>query len=472
VAAAPEHPLRWLSDRARRAPDSAAVLGPSETLTHAQLLDNLGGWSRLMRAAGLDREKPVAVVTRHRSRLARAIWLALHDGVPLLTVDPSQTQAGSLMRQGGVEQAIADADLALPEGIRRLPARPLDRPAGGARNEATPMDVDKPQLLVPTSGTEGTPRAVMLTCRNIASAAFATNRMLDLQHDDRWLCCLPLTHVAGIMILMRCAAAGAAVCLQESFDPRQVADAMIGQSVSHVSLVPAMLHRLIEADVDPSGLKVAIVGGSGISDRLAKDALASRWPVKIAYGLTETCAHVAMGDLLRSDRSLILQPGSHVEIVDSQDPSGGEMGFIQITGPTVMAGYANPELVPGDGLAGPQTFRTQDLGRMDSDGRLRVIGRGDDMLISGGLNIHPAQVEDLMAACPGISEVAVVGIPDPVWGSRLAALYCGDVDEADVSTWAAENIASALRPRDFRRVPSLPRTSLGKIRRGELGRLI
>ena len=85
MAAAPEHPLRWLSDRARRAPDSAAVLGPSETLTHAQLLDNLGGWSRLMRAAGLDREKPVAVVTRHRSRLARAIWLALHDGVPLLT---------------------------------------------------------------------------------------------------------------------------------------------------------------------------------------------------------------------------------------------------------------------------------------------------------------------------------------------------------------------------------------------------
>mgnify|MGYP000237629283 CR=1 FL=1 len=202
------------------------------------------------------------------------------------------------------------------------------------------------------------------------------------------------------------------------------------------------------------------------------DALASRWPVKIAYGLTETCAHVAVGDLLRSDRSLILQPGSHVEIVDSQDPPAGGMGFIQITGPTVMAGYANPELVPGDGLAGPQTFRTQDLGRMGSDGRLRVIGRGDDMLISGGLNIHPAQVEDLMAACPGISEVAVVGIPDPVWGSRLAALYCGDVDEAEVSTWAAENIASALRPRDFRRVPSLPRTSLGKLRRGELGRLI
>jgi acyl-CoA synthetase (AMP-forming)/AMP-acid ligase II len=94
------------------------------------------------------------------------------------------------------------------------------------------------------------------------------------------------------------------------------------------------------------------------------------------------------------------------------------------------------------------------------------------MLISGGLNIHPAQVEDLMAACPGISEVAVVGIPDPVWGARLVALYCGDVDEADVGTWAAENIASALRPRDFRRVPSLPRTSLGKLRRRELGRLV
>ncbi len=447
-------------------------MGQQETLSHARLLENLGGWSRLMQAAGLDREKPVAILTRHRSRLARALWLAIHDGVPLLTIDPSQTQVGSLLRQCGAGQAIADADLTLPEGIRRLPARPLDRPAGGSRNEATPMALDRPQLLVPTSGTEGTARAVMLTCRNIAAAAFATNRMLGLQRDDRWLCCLPLTHVAGIMIFMRCAAAGAGVCLQEGFDPRQVAGAMTSESVSHISLVPAMLHRLIEAGVDPAGLKVAVVGGSGISDRLAKDALASRWPVKIAYGLTETCAHVAVGDLLRSDRSMSLQPGSRVEIVDGQDQSGQEVGFIQITGPTVMAGYANPDLAPGDGLAGPQTFRTQDLGRIDSDGRLRVIGRGDDMLISGGLNIHPAQVEDLMAACPGISEVAVVGTADPVWGARLTALYCGDADEADVFEWAAENIASAMRPREFRRVPSLPRTSLGKLRRRELGRLI
>lgn len=468
----PEHPLRWLGDRVERAPDSAAVAGDQSTLSYGELWDSLGGWSRLLRAAGLEPGRPTAIITGSRSRLARALWLAIYNGLPLLTMNPSQTQVGRLMRRCGVRQAITDAALQLPAGVRRLPARPLDRRVGGLRVEPSPVDTDQAQLLVPTSGTEGPARAVMLSCRNIASAAFSTNRILGLESHDRWLCALPLTHVAGIMILMRCAAAGATVQLQEKFDPRRVAAAFREHRTTHISLVPAMLHRLVEAGADPSGLDVALVGGSGISDHLAASAVAAGWPLKLAYGLTETTAHVAIGDLCGPDRALTPQPGTRIEIVNPDDPSPRGIGWIQVAGPTVMLGYANPELIPGEGLAARQTFRTQDLGKLDEDGRLLVLGRGDDVLISGGLNVHPAQVEDLLAACPGVAEIAVTGIPDPVWGTRLLALYCGDADEDSVSAWADENVPGPLRPREYRRVARLPRTPLGKIRRRDLDRLV
>lgn len=473
MAPAPDHPLRWLADQVERRPDAPALLCEDISISHGLLWDSLGRWSRVMRSAGLAPGQPTAVQTRSRSRLARAIWLAVHSGLPLLTLNPSQIQPARLMRQCGVRQVIADADVPVPGGVRRLPAATLDRLTGGASpDDPTPMRGDRPQLLVPTSGTEGPARAVMLSCRNISSAAFATNRILGLEREHRWLCALPLTHVAGIMILMRCAAAGAATILHEKFDARNVAATMAETGITHVSLVPAMLHRLLEAGANPSTLRAALLGGSGVSDDLAERALAAAWPVKVAYGLTETTAHVALGDLSASDQRLVAQPGTRIEITRQQDGNTSEAGFIQVSGPTVMLGYANEELEPGDGLVRPGCFATQDLGKLEDGGRLRVLGRSDDVLISGGVNVHPAQVEDLLAACPGVAEIAVTGVSDPVWGTRLIALYRGDATEEKVYAWAAENIAGPLRPREVYRVRALPRTALGKLRRRDLPRLL
>ena len=473
MAPAPDHPLRWLADQVERRPDAPALVDGDVSISHGLLWDSLGRWSRVMRSAGLEPGQPTAVQTRSRSRLARALWLAIHGGLPLLTLNPSQVQAGRLMRRCGVRQVIADADLPVPGGVRRLPAAALDRLADGAPVEdPAPMPGGRPQLLVPTSGTEGPARAVMLSCRNISAAAFATNRIIGLERGHCWLCALPLTHVAGIMILMRCAAAGATAMLHEKFDARIVSAAMAESGVTHMSLVPAMLHRLLEAGADPSSLRAVLVGGSGVSDDLAARALAAGWPVKVAYGLTETTAHVALGDLTASIQRLAAQPGTSIEISRQQDGSIPEAGFIQVSGPTVMLGYANEELEPGDGLVRQGCFRTQDLGQLDEEGRLRVLGRGDDVLISGGVNVHPAQVEDLLAACPGVAEIAVTGVSDPVWGTRLVALYCGDATAEKVSDWAADNIAGPLRPREFHRVRALPRTALGKLRRGDLAGLL
>ncbi len=468
----PDHPLRWITDRVDRDPDAVAIVDDFGCLTYGGLWNNLGRWSRLMGAAGMDRQQPTAVVTRSGSRLGRAIWLALYDGRPLLVMDPAQSAPGELMRQCGVKQAIADADIRLPWGVRRLPSRPLDTTGEGASLDPSPLGMGKTQLIVPTSGTEGPARAVMLSGRNIAASALATNRVLGLSREHRWLCCVPLIHIAGIMILMRCSAAGASVRLTEGFNATEAAAILGAGGITHLSVVPAMLHRLLEAGADPAGLATVLVGGAGVSDQLVRRALEARWPLKVAYGLTETTAHVALGDLLRSDRSVAPLPGIRIDVTADADETRRSVGWIQITGPTVMLGYANPGLIPGDGLAGKQSFRTQDLGRLDKEGRLVVLGRGDDVLISGGVNVHPAQVEDLLSGCPGVAEVAVTGRPDPVWGVLLVALYSGDADEESVAAWCRGNIPGPMRPREFRRLQRLPRTALGKIRRRDLRNLI
>lgn len=467
----PDHPLRWVTDRVERDPDSIAIADDDNSLSYGRLWDSLGHWSRMLVAAGMERHRPTAAVIRSRALLARVIWLALYDGLPLLVMNPDHTSPARLMRRCGVEQAIVDADANLPEGVRRLPSRPLETIGDGGSLEPAPLPMGETQLMVPTSGTEGPARAVMLSGRNLAASAMATNRVLGLTRRHCWLCCVPLIHIAGIMILMRCAAAGASVRLKEAFEATDIALSMSSDGITHISVVPAMLHRLLEAGADPSRLAAVLVGGAGASEHLVRRARKTGWPLKIAYGLTETTAHVALGDLLGSDRSMTPLPGTRIDVTGDDDASR-PVGWIQVTGPTVMLGYANPDLVPGDGLADKQRFRTQDLGRLDRDGRLIVLGRGDDVLISGGVNIHPAQVEDLLSGCPGIMEVAVTGRPDPVWGVRLVAVYSGDADENSVASWTRDHIPGPMRPREFRRVQRLPRTPLGKIRRRELGKLL
>lgn len=467
-----EHPLTWLESRALSHADSPALMTERDTLDYATLWSGLGRWARIMSAAGLEPGRPTAVMTNDRSRLARIIWLSVYCGFPLLTMSPAQATPGRLMRRCGVGQAIADADVSLPEGVRRLPARRFDDVEPGASSPPTPLEMGKPQLLVPTSGTKGPVRAAMISCSNLVASAIATSEVLDLGPSLRWLCCLPLTHVAGIMILMRAAAAGGAVCLHQRFDVARAGEAIESGAVTHMSLVPAMLHRLIESDTSPGSLQTVLIGGAPVSGHLANRAITDGWPLTLAYGLTETTAHIALGNRLPGNFSMSVQPGTRVEVLDQDGSVTDDAGWISVAGPTVMLGYANPSLRPGDGVDGAGRIRTNDLGRIDSNGRLRVIGRGDDVLISGGVNVHPGQVEDLLAACPGVREVAVTGVPDPVWGARIVALYGGEADEGSVTAWARDNVSAELRPRIILRVESLPRTPLGKIERRSLGALV
>jgi o-succinylbenzoate---CoA ligase len=321
-------------------------------------------------------------------------------------------------------------------------------------------------LVIATSGSQGNPKAVMLSHANLASAARVSNERLPLGRGDVWLGCLPLHHIGGISILHRCARAGAAVLLHDGFDADAVWRDLVSAGVTHISLVPAMLARLLEvADrPPPASLRYALIGGAALSRPLFDRAVDAGWPLCPSYGLSECAAQVAT--LVRPKAGQWAE-GAVGGLLDGLDAQIGGDGRLRLRGAQVMLGYLNPELRPGQGLdAG--AFVTSDLGHFAADGGLTIVGRADDVLVTGGVNVHPLEVESCLAGCPGVADVAITALPDPVWGDLLVALVVGPVEPEAVRNFARQRLASPMRPRRVVPAPRLPRNAMGKLDRAAL----
>ena len=318
-------------------------------------------------------------------------------------------------------------------------------------------------LIISTSGSEGRPRAVLLGRHALAAAAAASNQRLPLQPGDIWLNCLPLYHIGGQSILWRCALAGAGVLLHAGFDAEKVAADLGRYPVSHLSLVPAMLARLLDlGSPPPPGLRHVLDGGAALAPALYERAQAAGWPVYPSYGMSETAAQIATwspGDG-PWQQGLVGLPLSGSEVAISPE------GRIRVRGKQLMLGYLD-----GEGLDADGWLTTGDLGRIDSAGRLTVTGRADDMLISGGRKVHPLDVEACLIACPGVRDVAVTGLPDNVWGDLVVALLVGSATPERILDHARQHLPSAALPRKLVFVERLPRNPTGKLVRSELRRL-
>jgi len=335
--------------------------------------------------------------------------------------------------------------------------------AHGMALPAVPAALSGIALIISTSGSEGRSRPVLLGNAQLDAAAAASNSRLPLGPGDLWLNCLPLCHIGGQSILWRCARAAAGMLLHDGFSAEAVAADLARFPVSHISLVPTMLSRLLELDVKPPpSLRIALVGGAALSQPLHDRALAAGWPLCPSYGMSETAAQFATHTPADGPwhEGLVGRPmpGHEMEI--------NAEGRIRIRGPQVMAGYLD-----GSGLDSAGWLTTGDLGEIDGEGRLTITGRADDILISGGIKVHPLTVESCLAACPGIRDVAVTGLPDPVWGQRIVALIVGSTSAEQLLAHAREHLPPAARPRQIRILDGLPRNAAGKLERAALIRL-
>ncbi|NBC47521.1 MAG: AMP-binding protein [Gammaproteobacteria bacterium] len=394
----------------------------------------------------------------------------------------------------------------------------------GARGGADPVeqDDDSPFVLVETSGSSARPKLAMLSATNVAASCVKVNERLAVGPGDAWLCVLPRQHVGGLAIGYRCALAGAAMIVRERFDPATVLCALDEHGVTHLSLVPAMLQRLLDQGrPPPPGLRVVLLGGQALDPSLARRGVGAGWPLYLGYGMTETFSQIAgawideAGTVLgglepldgvqveaprcaetrpeheqasetapeqapqrapkgrsthdQADASPAMQTASHQSDMPSsplQRPNEHryrteQIAPLRVRGPMLMLGYANPLRSAGTGLT-DGWLETGDLACQQHAGGLTILGRADDVIISGGVNVLPAEVEQRLAAFEGVAEVAVVGLPDPAWGQRLVAVYAGSCDPAGIEQWARAALPSQLRPRGFVRLAELPRLASGK----------
>lgn len=394
------------------------------------------------------------IVLQHALARVGAALLPVRAGLPRSTLSALIQQVGAewrwLPRPGGGILASADEDISA--GIQ-----PLDQPLA---------------VLIQTSGSGGKPKAVMLTQAAVLASCALINHRLGLEPGDEWLCCLPLQHVGGLSIGYRCALAGATLRLQtglaDGFDATAVAADLARGTVTHLSLVPPMLARLLDAGVEPPpSLRVLLVGGQALHSALARRAVDAGWPLYVTYGMSETCSQIATAPYVAAD-AVPTWVGPVLAGVELDCARCGEHPrALRLRGPMLMAGYANPARRPGDGLRDGWLV-TSDLGCVDADGAVHVLGRADDVLVIGGVNVLPAAVEDRLARAPGVDAVAVVGVPHPVWGRTLAACYSGNAAPAEVEGWCRASLPSAERPRRFVRCAELPLLASGKLDRARL----
>jgi o-succinylbenzoate---CoA ligase len=451
-----------------RGPEPALITGSEagqSVWSYAQLAERSAALATRLRAQGLQPGHLVAVPERPGTQLILMLHaLAQCDAALLPIRAAADDPAGDALLAGtGAEWVWRSADTDGVNGgrlVRLAPAPVTPGAVPASANWSSPL-----ALVVETSGSSGAPRAAMLTQGNVLAAAALSNRHLGLQTGDTWLCCLPLRHIGGLSILYRCALAGAAVLLHDGFDAGTVAADLASRAVTHLSLVPPMLARLLALGRPPPvTLRVVLVGGQSLSPPLARQAIAAGWPLHVTYGMTETAAQIATSArLVQAPASGVIgQPLAGVELDCSACADGS--GRLRVRGRVVMAGYANPERMPGVGLA-DGWFTTSDLGCRGPDGALQILGRADEVLVTGGVNVHPGRVEAILAEAPGVSEAAVVGVADPVWGQRLVALYRGEATPAALDAWCRVRLPGAERPRLFLPLPELPVLASGKLDR-------
>jgi O-succinylbenzoic acid--CoA ligase len=403
----------WLARAEKWRPDRVALSARGGDVTYAELLREARARAGALTARGVGGGDAVPLEIESAHEFAVALHACLMLGAAAVPID---------LRLGEAERE----------------RRRLATVSPGGRGVATIMH---------TSGTTSVPKQVELTTGNWQANALGSAVMLGLDQAERWLCVMPLAHVGGLSILLRSTLYASTVVLHDRFETHAVLDELMdpARRITLVSLVPTMLARLLDAGLErPPTLRWALLGGGPIPTTLLERAAAAGVPVAPTYGMTEACSQIATFGLPL--------PGVEVKLLD---------GEILVRGPIVAS-----RALSKDGW-----LHTGDLGRFES-GRLAIVGRRADTIVSGGENVAPLEVEEVLMRHPGVADAGVFGRPDPEWGEAVVAVIVPRLGKApaedELRAFCRERLAGFKVPKTVAFVEALPRTTSGKLLRREL----
>jgi o-succinylbenzoate---CoA ligase len=447
--------------------DAPAVVSWSETLSRGALEERIAEATGRLRTLGV--------------RAGSRVGLWAENSVEWIVIALAVARAGAVLvplntrlADPEIDWQVARAALPLAVAGDALAARAVNAArlvslaewrtlrAGDPSPAPDRDDPARDAAIVFTSGTTGRPKGAVLTRGNQLAAARASGMALPLGPGDRWLASLPFFHVGGMGIVERCMLSGACVVLPASFSADELGRSIDEQEVTHVSVVDATLRRILEARGGralPARVKAVVVGGGPVSA-----ALLDACPQAMAsYGLTESCA---MATLVRpgAPREQRRTAGQALPGIDLRIAPDG---VIELRGPTVMRGYLDD---PGATAAALRDgwLRTGDLGELDATACLRVLSRRDDLILSGGENVYPAEIEHALREHPDVADAVVFGIPDEKWGEvPLAVVALRRPGEPDLRAFLERRLARYKLPR-LTFVADIPRLANGKPDRAAL----
>jgi O-succinylbenzoic acid--CoA ligase len=403
--------------------------------------------------AGVTRGTRVAAVATNDVETVEIIHALIDLGATFVPIHPRLTprEAAAL---------VADAS----------PQITLDRGTALVGDGDPPLHDHDPALplaILYTSGTTGRPKGAVLSRRAFLASAAASDENLRLREDDRWLLCMPICHVGGLSILVRCLLAGRTVIVEPRFDPDAVLATIVRNRATILSVVPTMLAALLERDHGGAlaHLRAVLVGGAGAPFGLLEECERRGVPALTTYGLTEACSQVTVQRLALPYRAA-RGSGHALSGVDLRVVHADGRGQIRVRGPTLMDGYfAGPDAPLVDPRDADGWFDTGDLGELSESGALFVHARRTDLIVTGGENVYPVEVEQALEALPGVRRALVFGVPDERWGQVVAAaleLMPGATLDA-IGEHVATALASHKRPRLACTVDAVPLTTSGKL---------
>ncbi|AHH19124.1 putative fatty-acid--CoA ligase [Nocardia nova SH22a] len=467
--------ISMILEMAASAGNRQVITVDGRSLTAAQLL-------ALARRAAAEFDGSSAVLYLGTSHLAYPVALfgSVLASVPFVPLNyrlGEQQLSALLDRHPG-------ARVLRPEDLDALVETPAGQP--DPEPQPAPWDGDAVAAIIYTSGTTSEPKAALLRHRHLMAYLLNTMEFGAAAESDASLVSVPPYHIAGLTNLLSNLYSGRRVVYLSAFEPQRWLETVRTEHITHAMLVPTMLARIVAAvegdNADTPTLASLAYGGSRMPRPVLERALALFPDTGFvnAYGLTETASSVAV---LGPDDHRAAQSATDPEVRDRLGSVGralpgiefeirsaagaplptGQTGLVFVRGEQISGEYGARTVLDADGW-----FGTRDLGRLDTEGYLFIEGRADDTIIRGGENIAPAEIEDVLLEHPGITEAAVVGVPDPEWGQRLVAVVVGSGDPDKIKQWVRERLRSSKTPDAIVFRTELPKTETGKLLRRNL----
>lgn len=470
-------------DRAQQDPNGRSVCDPAQSLTNTQFLHRVRAAAEHLHDLGIGTGDVVALRLTNRVEFVVLLFAAWRIGATITPVNPSLTQ-GEVARQLADARArlcVVEDGTAAEGQIAALAVGDLRRTPLGPAAEPV-VDAAALALLIYTSGTTGVPKGVMLDHANLDAMVEMGRQALDVGPSDRCLLILPLFHVNGIVVsVLIPLAAGASVAIAERFHPHTFFDLVEAERPTYFSAVPtiyAMLAALPAQVVpDTSSIRYAVCGAAPApAELLARFEDRFGFPMVEGYGLSEATCGSTINPVAGPRRAGTVGlpfPGQEVRVLtaDGTEAPTGTDGEVVVRGANVMRGYlGRAEATAAVLIDG--WLHTGDVGHFDSDGYLTLVGRSKDMIIRGGENIYPKEIEDVLAADPGVLEAAVIGVPDPVWGEVVVAYVQAApgriIDTDRLQKHCVASLSGYKRPVAIHVLDTLPRNAVGKIAKAAL----